>query len=48
MAVIEGMLRLLEVCGGYVGMWRLYVPTALLKLLRAAEKVVGKSITVGP
>ena len=25
------------VCGGYVGMWHLYVPTEVLELLRAAK-----------
>ena len=27
------------VCGGDVGMWRLYVPMAILELLRAAKNV---------
>ena len=29
-AVIIGMLRLLLVCGGYIGMWRLYRYVAVI------------------
>ena len=30
MVVIKGMRRLLRVCGGYIGMWRLYLYVAVI------------------
>ena len=47
-AVIKSMWRLywyvavILVCGGYIGIWRLYRTTALLELLWAAKKNGGQ------